>query len=328
MQFFLYIDYPSWLHPQIFPMAGGALGLLRWYGLMYVVAFATAFWVLRRELKNGELDTDGRSTEDDLFGVMTYGIVCLIIGARVFATLVYDTSGVYQHSPWLMFWPFDTKTGQFTGLAGMSYHGGFIGGWMGVLLWCAVHKKNAWLWMDALSAAIPAGYTFGRLGNFLNGELYGRITAMPWGMVFPHAEKFSLKLDWVHNFAARCGMDVMSQGMINLPRHPSQLYEAALEGAGLYLLLVLVRRHKKWHGEVSGAYVLGYGAVRFVLEYFREPDADIGYRIAHDAAAPIYTNTSLLNFSTGQVLCFGMMIIGAAILVCSHIAAARRNNQR
>lgn len=372
MQFFLYINYPSWLHPQIFPTAGGVLQLLRWYGLMYVVAFATAFCILKNELRTGELDTvclagkgpsatAGKSggdsvlrpTEDDLFGVMTYGIICLIIGARVFATLVYDTSGVYRRAPWLMFWPFDSQTGQFTGLAGMSYHGGFIGGWIGVLLWCAVHKKNALLWMDALSAAIPAGYTFGRLGNFLNGELYGRITAMPWGMVFPHAEKFSLKFDWVRAFAAKCGMEVAGQGMINLPRHPSQLYEAATEGIGLFLLLVLVRRHKRrsasvpragdavsrgnnagrkdttepWHGEVSGVYVLGYGTVRFILEYFREPDADIGYRIARDATAPIYTNTSLLNFSTGQVLCFGMVIIGAAILVCSSLIRKKANHK-
>lgn len=315
----LYINYPAWLHPQIFP-TGGALSLLRWYGLMYVVAFATAFCVLKQELHRGEIDDDAskvKASEDDLFGVMTYGIICLIIGARVFATLVYDTSGVYRRSPYLMFWPFDTQTGKFTGLAGMSYHGGFIGGWAGVVLWCKVHKRNALLWMDSLSGAIPLGYTFGRLGNFLNGELYGRITSMPWGMVFPHAEKFSASFKWVKDFAARCGMQTAEEGMINLPRHPSQLYEAALEGAALFLLLAFVRRRKKWDGEIAGLYVIGYGAVRFILEYFREPDADLGYRIAQDALAPIYMNTSLLNFSTGQVLCFCMVIIGIIILLYS-----------
>lgn len=285
---------------------------------MYVVAFAVAFFALKRELLEGALDDGGeKASEDDLFAVMTYGIIALIIGARVFATLVYDTSGVYRHAPYLMFWPFDVETGRFTGLAGMSYHGGFIGGWIGVVLWCAVHKKNTLLWMDALSAAIPAGYTFGRLGNFLNGELYGRITAVPWGMVFPSAEKFSLSFQWVRDFAAKCGMTVADSGMVNLPRHPSQLYEAAAEGAALFVLLLFIRRHKKWNGEVAGFYVFGYGLVRFIIEYFREPDADLGYRIARDNTAPIYTNTSLLNFSTGQVLCLCMMIIGVLILVFS-----------
>lgn len=326
----LYINYPSWLHPQIFPTVA-ALSLLRWYGLMYVVAFATAFYVLKGELRRGELDdktTGTKANEDDLFGVMTYGIICLIIGARVFATLVYDTSGLYRRAPYLMFWPFDTQTGQFTGLAGMSYHGGFIGGWAGVVLWCKVHKRNTLLWMDALSAAIPAGYTFGRLGNFLNGELYGRITAMPWGVVFPHAERFSLSFEWVKDFAARCGMQTAGQGMINLPRHPSQLYEAALEGVALFLLLAFVRKRKKWNGQVAGLYVIGYAAVRFVLEYFREPDADLGYRIAKDEAAPLYTNTSLLNFSTGQVLCFCMAVIGAGILLYSWRRAKKNIGRR
>lgn len=319
----LYVGYPSWLHPQIFPV-DGPLSLLRWYGLMYVVAFATAFLALKDELREGALDTrQHKASEDDLFGVMTYGIIALIIGARVFATLVYDTSGIYRRAPWLMFWPFDTETGRFTGLAGMSYHGGFIGGWLGVVLWCAVHKRKVLLWMDALAAAIPAGYTFGRLGNFLNGELYGRVTAMPWGMVFPSAEKFSLSFEWVRSFAAKCGMQVASEGMVNLPRHPSQLYEAIFEGAVLFLILRFVRHHKKWDGQVAGCYVMGYGLVRFVIEYFREPDSDLGYRIAFDSSAPIYTNTSLLNFSTGQVLCFGMVLIGAAILLLSWLKRTR-----
>ena len=114
---------------------------------------------------------------------------------RVFSTLVYDTSGIYREKPWLIFWPFDTKTGVFTGLAGMSYHGGFIGGLLGLIFWCRKHKANLWKWVDCMSVAIPFGYTFGRIGNFMNGELYGRITTAPWGVIFPRAEKFMEVLD-------------------------------------------------------------------------------------------------------------------------------------
>jgi len=97
--------------------------------------------------------------------------------------------------------------------------------------------------MDAIAAAIPAGYTFGRLGNFLNGELYGRITTMPWGIVFPQAEKFSASLKWVQEFAAKIGMEI-SSATVNLPRHPSQLYEAFFEGIVLFGILQLIRKCK------------------------------------------------------------------------------------
>ena len=143
----------------------------------------------------------------------------------------------------------------------------------------------------------------------MNGELYGRITTAPWGMVFPGAERFSSRLEWVQNFAATIGMELTSP-VANLPRHPSQLYEAFLEGIVLFAVIWLVHKHKKWDGMLGSIYMGGYGLVRFIIEYFREPDADIGYRLAKDASAPIYQNTSLLNFSTGQILCF-LMIVGA-----------------
>ena len=311
----LYINYPSWIHPEIFPGVP-FLGLIRWYGLMYIFAFGTAFLLLRKQQKEGALDTpEHKATEDDIFSFIACGIIFLLIGARVFSTLVYDTSGLYWKKPWLIFWPFDTETKKFTGLAGMSYHGGFIGGLIGMIVWCKIHKQPLWKWIDAMCVAIPLGYTFGRLGNFMNGELYGRITTMPWGMVFPRAERFSASFDWVKNFAESCGM-VLSEGqrMVNLPRHPSQLYEALFEGVLLWCVLWLLRKHKPFDGFLGACYTMGYGIVRFVIEYFREPDADIGYRISHDGSTAVYTNTSLLNISTGQVLCF-LMIVGSAILM-------------
>lgn len=308
----LFVQFPSWIHPEIFPGVP-VLGLLRWYGLMYIFAFATAFLILRKELKEGLLDSPGmKATEDDIFSFISFGIIFLLLGARIFSALVYDTSGLYLKKPWLIFWPFNEQ-GKFTGLAGMSYHGGVIGGFLGTLIWTFVHKKPVFKWIDAMTVAIPLGYTFGRIGNFMNGELYGRITTMPWGMVFPSAERFSATIPWVKEFAESIGMNVGSLSMVNLPRHPSQLYESFFEGLVLGLFMLFMRKHKKWDGMLTGIYLSGYGIIRFFIEYFREPDADLGYRIAHDASAPIYKNTSLLNFSTGQVLCFVMILVGLGV---------------
>ena len=313
--FLLYIKYPTWIHPEIFPNVP-VLGLLRWYGLMYIFAFVTAFLILRKEKNEGALNTEGyAATDDDIFSFIACGIIFLLIGARVFSTLVYDTSGKYLKAPWLIFWPFDSATKKFTGLAGMSYHGGFIGGLVGTLLWCHWHKKPTLKWIDAIVVAIPAGYTFGRIGNFLNGELYGRITTMPWGVIFRHAEPFSYSLDWVKEFAAQCKM-VVPEGLklIDLPRHPSQLYEALFEGLAVFLLLWNVHKHKPFDGFLTALYTISYGFVRFIIEYFREPDSDLGYRISKDGSKILYRNTSLLNLSTGQVFC-ALMILGGLVFM-------------
>ena len=311
---FLYINFPSWIHDQIFPNVK-YLSLLRWYGLMYLVAFSTAYYLLQKVRKEGALDTpDYKATEDDIFSFIFTGIIFLLVGARLFSTLIYDTSGLYKSKPWLIFWPFDAN-GKFTGLAGMSYHGGFVGGLLGMIVWCKFKKRPVLKWIDAMVCAIPLGYTFGRLGNFMNGELYGRITAMPWGMVFPAAERFSAKLPWVKEFAQKIGMELPASGLVNLPRHPSQFYEAFFEGIVLWLIIWNLRKYKKFDGMLAAVYTGGYGFFRFFIEYFREPDADLGYRIAKDSSAPIYTNTSLLNFSTGQILCFLMMLLAIVFIV-------------
>ena len=265
--------------------------------------------------KEGALDTpDYKATEDDIFSFIFTGIIFLLVGARLFSTLIYDTSGLYKSKPWLIFWPFDAN-GKFTGLAGMSYHGGFVGGLLGMIVWCKFKKRPVLKWIDAMVCAIPLGYTFGRLGNFMNGELYGRITTMPWGMVFPAAERFSAKLPWVKEFAQKIGMELPASGLVNLPRHPSQFYEAFFEGIVLWLIIWNLRKYKKFDGMLAAVYTGGYGFFRFFIEYFREPDADLGYRIAKDSSAPIYTNTSLLNFSTGQILCFLMMLLAIVFIV-------------
>lgn len=326
MIFPLYINYPAWIHPEIFPGVP-VLSLLRWYGLMYIFAFGTAFFVLKKLLREGALDStnaDGtlrKATEDDIFSFIATGIVFLLIGARVFSTLVYDTSGIYFKKPWLIFWPF--QNGRFTGLAGMSYHGGFIGGLLGMIFWCWRHKVSFLKWSDAMVTAIPLGYTFGRIGNFMNGELYGRITTAPWGMVFPHAEKFSSSLGWVKEFMDKIGMEAQT-ALVNLPRHPSQLYEALFEGLVLFSIIWLLHKKKPFDGFSGALYTGGYGFFRFFIEYFREPDADIGYRFATDTNAPIYMNTSLLNISTGQILCFLMILGGIALGITSYMLSKKQ----
>lgn len=323
----LYLNYPSWIKPEIFPGVP-VLGLVRWYGLMYILAFGTAFLVLKRLMKRGALDTpDYTATEDDLFSFIATGIVFLLIGARVFSALVYDTSGLYWRKPWLIFWPFN-EAGQFTGLAGMSYHGGFIGGLFGMIFWCLRKKRPILQWIDAMVVAIAFGYTFGRLGNFLNGELFGRITTMPWGMVFPHAQQFSVSIPWVQEFATEAGMVLETgQKLVNLPRHPSQLYEALFEGVVLGIILWFAQKHKPFIGFTSSLYTIGYGLFRFIIEYFREPDIDLGYRIEAVSGTPTYLNVSWLNISTGQVLCL-LMVVGGLLLMLFSWLKSRRTKDK
>ncbi len=318
----LYITYPSWISPSIFPGIP-VLQFIRWYGLMYVFAFATAFLVFKKQVKEGALNTPGFiCTDDDISGFFSAGILLLLIGARIFSCLVYETSNIYLKKPWLMFWPFDAN-GNFTGLAGMSYHGGVIGGFLGMVLWCLHHKKSVFKWIDVMAVSIPLGYTFGRLGNFLNGELFGRITTMPWGMVFPDAQRFSASIPWVKEFAEACGI-AASSTLINLPRHPSQLYEAFFEGIVLFCLLWFLRKKKPFDGFLTGMYLIGYGIARFVIEYFRQPDLELGYRLGPAKDAPVYMNVSLANLSTGQGLCILMIFAGLLIILFQGIRSRKQ----
>ncbi len=319
---FLQLSYPSWIHPEIIP----GFPLLRWYGLMYIVAFSIAFVLFRRQVNLGELEKaenlSRKVTEDDIFSFFSWGIAGLLIGARIFSALIYDPSGIYWQKPWLILWPF-SESGAWVGLQGMSYHGGFVGGFLGMLFWSMRYKRPFLAWCDTMAASIPLGYTFGRLGNFMNGELFGRVTTSPLGMVFPDAQRFPLSLEWVRLTVEKIGMKLPAGAqLVNLPRHPSQLYEAVFEGLVLWALLWFVFRKKRpFNGYLTALYSIGYGLVRFVIEYFREPDSDIGYRItASGDTAPTYLNESLLNISTGQILC-ALMIAGGiiALIVLSRL---------
>jgi len=304
----LSINFPSWISPEIIP------GLpVRWYGLMYIFAFATAFFVYRKQIKERNFPM----TDDNLSSMFVWGILGLIIGARIFSTLIYDTSGIYREKPWLIFWPF--QNGRFTGLQGMSYHGGAFGCTLAIIIYTKLKKLSFREIGDMMAASIPIGYTFGRIGNFINAELYGRVTTVPWGMVFPEktTETFSANIDWVQEIAEKTGTEITGF-TVNLPRHPSQLYEAFFEGIVLWGIIWLFRNIKPFKGFLIGLYFLGYGFFRFFIEYFREPDKELGYRIEIiKSTLPAAYAHPPLSFTTGQILCFLMMLFGAAWLIIS-----------
>ncbi len=298
----LYINYPLWLKPVIIP------GLpVHWYGLMYLIAFGITYILFRYQVKKENLKID----DEEITNFFFWTILGLIIGARVFSAFIYDTTGLYLHKPWLIFWPFDEHM-KLVGLQGMSYHGGLAGAVTGALLYSMKKKLNFLKFVDLTVAGIPLGYTFGRLGNFINGELWGRVTTAKWGMIFPHAPRFSTSYEWVRKIADSLGIPYVKGGSVNLPRHPSQLYEAFFEGIFLWIIIwFFFRKRKKFDGFMLSVYLMGYGTIRFFIEYFREPDLDIGFPLHFGKEVyPSALFLSPLNFSTGQILSFLMILSG------------------
>ena len=312
----LFINYPSWISPYVIK------GLpIRWYAVMYVFAFATAYILFMGLLKEKENRDIKKESAEDLF---IYCVIGLLIGARLGSCLFYDDALYYLSHPWLIFWPF--RNGEFVGLPGMSYHGGVIGAIVAGLIYTKVKKISFLRFADLITSAIPFAYTWGRLGNFLNGELYGRVTTSSLGMVFPTAERFSTTHQWVRSVADTVGIVYSPGDYVNLPRWPSQLFEAFFEGIVLGIVIwFVVRKIKKKRnmadGTILASYLMGYGLIRFILEYFRQPDSDIGYVIGH--SSNIYLFESVLNISKGQVFCLLMVIGGLALLLCVNLIAKR-----
>ncbi len=259
---------PQNLSPVIFEIGWFKL---QYYGLMYIVAFAVTFFLVLYRIKH---EDRFEITSDQVKDVTTYLILGLIVGARLGYVLFYNFSYYLKH-PLEIILPFSFSNGMtFTGISGMSYHGGLIGVIFAAWYYVRKEKLDWWNVVDLYIPAIPLGYTFGRLGNFINGELYGRLTTSPIGMYFPMAPAGEL-------------------------RHPSQLYEAFFEGIFLFAILWSIRKIKLPKGAMLALYLIGYGVVRFFIEYFREPDAHIGF--------------VFLSFSMGQILC-SLMIAGGIFL--------------
>jgi phosphatidylglycerol:prolipoprotein diacylglycerol transferase len=226
--------------------------------------------VLYRIKRDKEFSVSG----EEIQNLMMYMIIGLIVGARLGYVLFYNLS-YYLGNPLEIFLPFSFSNGiTLTGISGMSFHGGLIGILVSAWIYTRKAGLNFWGMADLFAPVVPLGYTFGRLGNFINGELYGRTTSASIGMYFPLAPGSNL-------------------------RHPSQLYEAFFEGIFLFIVLWSLRKIQKPRGTMLAFYLIGYGIVRFFIEYFRQPDAHIGF--------------IFMSFSMGQLLC-GAMIAGGIFL--------------
>ena len=255
---------PQQISPVIFEIGWFKV---QYYGLSYIAAFALTYFLVLYRIKH---EHRFEFTKDQINDITTYAILGLIIGARLGYVLFYNLTYYLRH-PLEIFLPFAFSNGfAFTGISGMSYHGGLIGALLAVIWYIRKAELRFWDVTDLYLTVVPLGYTFGRLGNFMNGELFGRTTTSPIGMYFPLAPDKML-------------------------RHPSQLYEAFFEGIFLFVILWSIRKIKKPRGAMLAFYVIGYGTVRFFIEFFRQPDAHIGF--------------VFLSFSMGQILC-ALMIAG------------------
>lgn len=228
------------IHPQFDPVAL-SLGPLavRWYGLMYLLAFIQFWWLGRsRILGRPGTGWDLEQLDDLLF----YGVLGVVLGGRLGQVLFYEPGYYLAH-------PFEIIA---VWKGGMSFHGGFLGVLAAMALWARKHGKSWLTTTDFIAPLVPLGLMAGRIGNFINGELWGRVAdpALPWAMIFPQA----------------------GDGQ---PRHPSQLYHAGLEGLALFLILWFYSRKERPAGAVSGAFLIGYGLFRSLVEFFREPDHGI-----------------------------------------------------
>ena len=248
LQFPEFTVFGATLHPAV-----------HWYGIMYLLGFAAAWWLGRNRVRAGRLPGVDEAAFGDL---MFYCMLGVILGGRIGYILFYDLP-VYLHDPLqaLKIWE-----------GGMSFHGGLVGVCVATWMWARRQKLHFFDVGDFIAPLVPPGLFFGRMGNFINGELWGRPTDVPWAMVFPDSGD-------------------------GLPRHPSQLYELGLEGIVLFALLWWFSSKPRPLGQVSGLFLMGYGTFRFLVEFTREPDNFLGLLAG--------------GLSMGQWLSLPMVALGA-----------------
>lgn len=252
------IPYPA-INPDLITI--GPLRI-RWYGLMYVLGFVASYFLIQKQERSRQVGLVGHTVQDLIF----YLAIGLILGARLGYIVFYQYGDLatYLKDPLEVF---------ATWHGGMSFHGGLIGAVFGGFLFSRRRKIPFWVMADSVIVTVPIGLGLGRIGNFINGELLGRPSNLPWAMIFPDG------------------------GLI--PRHPSQLYEAFFEGPVLFILLWQLRKRPFKDGMMVVFFLLSYGFFRFFLEFFREPDPQIGFLFQY--------------LTMGQLLC--LVMIFAAPLV-------------
>ncbi|MGE5894526.1 MAG: prolipoprotein diacylglyceryl transferase [bacterium] len=233
---------------------------IRWYGLMYLIGFVSSYYLVKGEVRKKNLAVSKEQLENLYFHI----IVGLIVGARLGYVIFYNFS-YYLYKPLDIFAVWH---------GGMSFHGGLIGVLVAGYIFSSRQKLHVLLLSDLITPTAPIGLFCGRIGNFINGELYGRPSNVPWAMVFPD------------------GGDV--------PRHPSQIYEAFLEGIFLFAILWIMKDRMKRQGTITATFLLLYGVMRFIVEFFREPDPQLGFVFG--------------SFSMGQLLSLTMFILGIGLM--------------
>ncbi|MFT3848833.1 MAG: prolipoprotein diacylglyceryl transferase [Propionivibrio sp.] len=259
------------IHPQFNPVALSVGPLsIHWYGLMYLVAFFQFWWLGRHRIRTHPQLSQTGWTVQQLDDLLFYGVLGVILGGRLGQVVFYEP-GYYFADPTqiLAVWR-----------GGMSFHGGFLGVLV-AMAFCAYKWRRAWLDItDFIAPLVPLGLAAGRVGNFINGELWGRVAEpnLPWAMVFPRVD--------------------------DLPRHPSQLYQAGMEGLMLFAILWLFSGKTRPRGAVSGVFLIGYGVFRFLAEYFRTPDDGI------------FGLSEVV--SMGQWLSLPMILIGVLMLASAY----------
>ena len=246
------------MHPQLNPVAF-SLGPIKvyWYGLMYLFGFISARLLALWRVKHYHLAWTKEQIDDLIF----YAAIGVIVGGRCGYMLLYNTHETLLHPlNILKIWE-----------GGMSFHGGLLGVMLALLILAKHLKKSFWEVTDFMIPLVPLGLAAGRVGNFINGELWGRVSSVPWAMIFPHVDYF--------------------------PRHPSQLYECALEGIGLFILIWWYANKPRASGCVSAVFLIGYAVCRLTNENFREPDTQLGY-------------LAFQSLTMGQLLSIPMLLAG------------------
>lgn len=272
------MEFWNHIYEKFDPVAFSVAGFsVHWYGIMYVLALLIALFMAKWIAKRDGLKFSS-AVLDNYFIWVEIGV---ILGARLGYIAIYSGEALWYFThPWQIFNPF--YNGEFIGIRGMSYHGAVVGFIIATIAFCRRHAQNQWALLDLVALSVPLGYFFGRIGNFLNQELIGRATDVSWG--------------------------IFVDGVL---RHPSQIYEGLLEGILIFVILFFSRKFKKFDGELICNYAILYTFMRFVSEFFREPDAGIGFVIA--------------GFSMGQILSLVMFLAGVILKISLKLRLIKHN---